>query len=118
VAQRAATTSTITSYDRVELVSAFLDQPDRARDLVRRELGALAARDPATERLRETTLAYLRAGGNARDAAVLLGTHKNTVLYRLRSIEEQLGHPVLERRLMLEVALTLVEHLGDGVLPD
>lgn len=117
VAQRAAVAQGVTSYDQVQLVSAFLDQPDRAQDLVRRELGGLAARDATAERLRETALAYLRAGGNARDAAALLGTHKNTVLYRLRSIEELLGRPVLERRLMLEVALTLVEQLGDAVLP-
>lgn len=118
VAERSPSCPAVTSYDDVELVTAFLDRPALAADLVRRELGGLASADPATARLRATALAYLRAGGSARDAAALIGTHKNTVLYRLRAIDEALGHPVLERRLKLEVALTLVEHLGDEVLTD
>lgn len=117
VAIRSAGTPTVVSFEDVELVSAYVDNTTAAKDLVRRELGALVGTDEQTSRLRQTALAYLRAGGNAREAAVLLGTHKNTVLYRLRQIEEMLGHGVLDRRLKLEVALTLVEQLGDKLLP-
>jgi DNA-binding PucR family transcriptional regulator len=57
--------------------------------------------------MRETARAFLAAGGNARIAAEALGTHKNTVLYRLTGIEELLGHPIADRRLQLELALML-----------
>jgi carbohydrate diacid regulator len=68
--------------------------------------------------LRETTLAYLRTGGNARDAATAIHVHKNTVLYRLNAIGKALGHEVEPHRLGLEVALEIVEQLGDNVLPE
>ncbi|WP_183095666.1 PucR family transcriptional regulator [Nocardioides stalactiti] len=116
VAEHAPGHPATTSYDDVELVSAFLDQPEVTSELVRRELGDLVAEGPVAARLRETAHGYLRAGGNARDAATLIGTHKNTVLYRLPQIEAALGHGVLDRRLKLEVALTMVEHLGEPVL--
>lgn len=87
------------------------------RDLVAGELGALGRPGETNRRLRETALAVLRAGGSAREAAVSLGVHKNTVLYRLPQIEELLTHPLDERRLPLEMALEIVERLGDGVLP-
>jgi DNA-binding PucR family transcriptional regulator len=99
------------------VLSPFLDDPEALADLVATELAGLAGSDGDATRLRETALAYLRASGNARDAAILLGVHKNTVLYRLRSIEEALGHPLTERRLTLEIALHLVEVLGPKVLP-
>lgn len=107
----------VTDYRSVAVLSPFLDDPDALADLVATELAGLSGRDPDAVRLRETALAYLRSAGNARDAAVALGVHKNTVLYRLRSIEEALGHPLNERRLSLEIALHLVDVLGPEVLP-
>jgi DNA-binding PucR family transcriptional regulator len=68
-------------------------------------------------RLRETARVYLACGANAREAAERLTMHKNTVHYRLSRIEDLLGHPITERRLELEVALTLVHTLGDRILP-
>jgi len=117
VAQASSTPSTVTTYRAVAAISPFLDDPEALAELVRTELGALAARDDNSDRLRETALAYLRAGCSARDAADRLGVHKNTVLYRLRGIEEGLGRPLAERTLALEVALELVERLGVEVLP-
>lgn len=116
VADRRVGHPAVTLFDEVELICPFLDRPEEAATLVRRELGDLARDDATAARLRETALAYLRAGASARDAAALLGTHKNTVLYRLRHIEEALGRPVLERRLKLEIALSLVEELGPSLL--
>lgn len=117
VARISEVPSAVTDYRSVAVLSPFLDDPDALADLVGTELAGLAGRDPDAVRLRETALAYLRASGNARDAAAALGVHKNTVLYRLRSIEEALGHPLNERRLPLEMALHLVEVLGPEVLP-
>jgi DNA-binding PucR family transcriptional regulator len=117
VASAGAGERTLTLYGDVELVALVSEDPDVMRALVARELGGLAARDAASTRLRETALAYLRAGGNARVAADTLGTHKNTILYRMRSVEEMLGRPVQERRLNLEIALAVVEAFGERVLP-
>jgi hypothetical protein len=116
VARTARAAPGVSRYGDVALVGAFLDDPESMRDLVARELRGLVGKDAATARLRQTLLAYLRTG-SARDAAESIGVHKNTVLYRLPRIEEQLGHPVDPRRLSLEMALELVEHLGDAVLP-
>ena len=54
-------------------------------------------------------------GDKRRD--LTLGTHKNTVLYRMRGVEELLGRPVEERRLNLEIALAVVEAFGERMLP-
>jgi DNA-binding PucR family transcriptional regulator len=117
VARAAEELAAVTDYRSVAVISPYLDDPEALADLIGTELGALIQRDENGARLRETTLAYLRAGGSARDAAVALGVHKNTVLYRLRAIEDALGHPLTERRLPLETALHLVDRLGTRVLP-
>jgi DNA-binding PucR family transcriptional regulator len=117
VAQAADSPAPITRYADVEVVSAFLADPESMHELVARELGGLAVADETTRKLRETALALLRAGGSARDAAAAIGVHKNTVLYRLRRIEEVLGGPLESRRLPLEIALQIVEQLGESALP-
>jgi DNA-binding PucR family transcriptional regulator len=117
VAQAADSPAPITRYADVEVVSAFLADPESMRELVARELGGLAVADETTRKLRETALALLRAGGSARAAAAAIGVHKNTVLYRLRRIEEVLGAPLESRRLPLEIALQIVEQLGESALP-
>jgi hypothetical protein len=107
----------LVSFDEVELVCLISGEPEAMRRLVAHELGELATRDPNVARLRETARVYLACGANAREAAERLTMHKNTVHYRLSRIEDLLGHPITERRLELEVALTLVHTLGDRILP-
>ena len=107
----------LTSYADVEVVSMLSRDEIAMRHLVEAELAGLLAGDASAVRLRRTALAFLRSGSNARAAADLLGTHRNTVLYRVRRVEELLGHPIEERRLRLELALTLVETFGDRLLP-
>ncbi|MPY80585.1 MAG: hypothetical protein GEV04_19480 [Actinophytocola sp.] len=65
--------------------------------------------------MRATALAYLEAGG-ARAAASALGVHKNTVLYRLRQVEDLLGHPIDKDPLRLHLALLLADHYGPRAL--
>lgn len=117
VAQQSDVPGLVTDYRSIAAISPFLDDPEAMTELVATELVGLIGRDENGARLRETTLAYLRAGGSARDAAAALGVHKNTVLYRLRAIEEALGRPLSGRRLSLEVALELVDRLGAQALP-
>lgn len=117
VARASQTPAVVTDYRSVAAISPFLDDPEALAELVATELGELAVRDENAERLRETALAYLRSSASASGAAAKLGVHKNTVLYRLRSIEDGLGRGLTERRLSLEVALELVDRFGPRVLP-
>jgi DNA-binding PucR family transcriptional regulator len=96
----------------VSLASADLDRLAR---FVRRTLGPLTADDDATVRLRETLLAWLAEGGNARRAAERLHAHKNTVLYRLQRAQQLLGRPLDEDRGALELAIRAVHCLGERV---
>lgn len=119
-AQRVATIAPrperLVRYEDVEIVALLSTDETVMRRLVHRELGALAATDAVTTRLRRTTYAFLACGLSARAAAEELGTHKNTVLYRLRRVEDLLGHAVSERRLQLQLALMLVDVLGERAL--
>lgn len=117
VAAAAVDARPLTSYADVEVVSMLSTDETAMRHLVAVELTGLLARDASTMRLRGTALAFLRSGANARAAADLLGTHRNTVLYRVRRAEELLGRPIDDGRLRLELALTLVETFGDRLLP-
>lgn len=116
IARASARPSQVTRYVDVAVLGLLAQDEAAMRELVARELGGLAARDPATGRLRETLLAYLATGSSAR-AADRLTVHKNTVLYRLQQVEQLLGHPPDERRFELEAALRLAATYGDDVLP-
>jgi DNA-binding PucR family transcriptional regulator len=102
-------------YDEVELVSLASADLDRLSRFVHRTLGPLTADDDATERLRETLLAWLSEGGNARRAAERLHAHKNTVLYRLQRAQVLLGRPLDEDRGALELAIRAMHCLGPRV---
>ena len=107
--------SGVVRYDEVELVSLASADVDRLARFVQRTLGPLTADDETTARLRETLLAWLAEGGNARRAAVRLHAHKNTVLYRLQRAQHLLGRPLDEDRGALELAIRSVHRLGDRV---
>lgn len=78
----------------------------RAADaFIAAELRELDGDDIRSQRLRETALAYFRAGQNAKAAAAELGVHQQTVGERLGAIERATGRPVVERRGELEIAL-------------
>ena len=103
-------------YDAVETVSLISCDLDRLPRFVRRTLGDLAALDEPTARLRETLLAWLAEGGNARRAGERMHAHKNTVLYRLQRAQQIRGRPLAEDRGALELALTAMERLGERAL--
>jgi DNA-binding PucR family transcriptional regulator len=102
-------------YDAVESVALLSDDLDRLSRFVDRTLGPLTADDDASARLRETLLAWLAEGGNARRAAERLHAHKNTVLYRISRAQQILGRPLDERRGDLELALSAIAALGARV---
>lgn len=117
VAIEGVRTDALTTYADVEIVSMLSTDEAAMRELVAVELAGLLGHDESTVRLRRTALAFLRSGANARAAADLLGTHRNTVLYRVRRAEELLGRPMDDGRLRLELALTLADVFGERVLP-
>jgi DNA-binding PucR family transcriptional regulator len=79
-------------------------------------LGALAADDENTARLRDTLRVFLQENGSYKTTAERLMLHKNTVQYRVRKAEEGLGRPVGDDRLNLELALLAGQWLGAAVL--
>jgi DNA-binding PucR family transcriptional regulator len=116
LAELAQAPAGVIRFDEVETLCLIGEDAELMTDFMRRTLGGLVAEDPATRRMRESVLAWLREGGNAPRAALRLHTHKNTVLYRLQRAEEVLGHPLEQDRLALELALTLAERLGLRIL--
>ncbi len=99
------------AYPDLALEALLVDDPTTARRFAARELGPLAARDDATVRIASTLAIFLEEGGSFVGAARRLGVHSNTVAYRVRRAEAELGHPVTERQLELRVALRLTRLL-------
>ena len=89
----------ITAYTDVELISLLAADHDRARRFMHDELGALGSDDEATARLRTTLRIYLEEGRSYVGAARRIGSHENTVKYRVRRCEELLGARVSEEPL-------------------
>jgi hypothetical protein len=100
----------------LRLETFLLENPDSARRFVRDELGDLAAGTERAQRIRDTLLAWLAVGSQAR-AATDLGVHENTVRLRIRVAAEELGTALSERRTELLVALRLCEALGPEADP-
>ncbi|MGA6162139.1 PucR family transcriptional regulator [Amycolatopsis magusensis] len=98
-------------YTDVRLEAFLLGDPAAARRFVAEELGELAEANERADRIRETLLAALASGSQAR-AAAELGVHENTVRLRIRTATELLGDALSERRTELLVALRLRRALG------
>ncbi|MPZ00904.1 MAG: hypothetical protein GEU97_23620 [Actinophytocola sp.] len=98
-------------YRDVRLEALLLDNVSAAHRFVTAELGALADDSERAHRIRETLLASLATGSQAR-AAAELGVHENTVRLRVRSAIEVLGEALTARRTELLVALRLRRALG------
>lgn len=96
-------------YADVALLSLTSRDETLAREFVQRELGPLADDDPRALELRQTLRAYFDTGHNASATANRLSLNDRTIGYRLRTVEERLGHPLLARRDELSVALRLFD---------
>lgn len=99
-------------------VTLLCSDMSAARSWVLDVLGPLAADDNAAAQLRDTLREFFRTGSSYAATANALHMHKNSVIYRIRKIEDQLGHPVREQRLDLENALHIAYWLGKAVLGD
>jgi PucR C-terminal helix-turn-helix domain/GGDEF-like domain len=79
-------------------------------------LADLAADDEHHAWMRETLRIFLEENGSYKATAERLMLHKNTVQYRVRKAEEELGRPVSQDRLQVELALLASHWLGPAVL--
>lgn len=103
-------------YEAVSSLVFLAADLERARTWVTEILGKLTT-DTAREReLRRTFSVYLRAQQSATKAAKELACHKNTVLYRLSSIEKLRGRPLGDDPLDAALALHACTWFGKAVL--
>lgn len=105
---------TVVRYESVALAALLTIDPAEAAGFVEAQLGELASDTDAAARLRATLRVYFEENLSPARTARRLGIHHNTVMYRVKRVEEILGHPVHEGRLELDVSLRLSEGL-DGL---
>ncbi len=96
-------------YDELRAVILASADEDSAREFIARLIGELALADDA---LRETLRVYVQQESNATRTAIALGTHRNTVLNRLRRAQELLPEPLAGRTIEIGLALELARWLG------
>jgi PucR C-terminal helix-turn-helix domain/GGDEF-like domain len=106
----------VVTYGEVAPVAMMLGSEELLRAWVLSTLGQLASDDEHHARLRETLLAFLDAGGSYKATAERLMLHKNSVQYRIRRAAGSLGHPVVDNRHDVELALRASRWLGSSVL--
>jgi purine catabolism regulator len=92
----------------LESLLAALGPPERLQAFYEARLGALRDYDHAhSAQLVETLDAYFAAGRSLAGTAQLLNKHRNTVLYRLRLIEEVAGVDLRDPQTALDLQVAL-----------
>lgn len=111
----------VATFEYHELVILLSKNSHDRNRFVHRTLGALAVSDSKLDMLRNTLRIYLETGSSHTRTAELLGLHRNTIAYRLRSITELLptSCPSLTNSLArtgqllnLSVALHIIDVVG------
>lgn len=102
-------------YDQLGIARLFAAIPQRnlLAQFCQQQLGALCfARDDPSLLLKATLTQYLNLFGNQQQTAEALGIHRNTLRYRLKRIEQLIGHRLTDAfvRLNLQNAL-LIEQI-------
>jgi hypothetical protein len=99
---------TVVRYGTVALTALLTLDPSEAVRVAVSQLGELAADNDNMTRLRATLRVYYEENVSPARAARRLGVHQNTIVYRVKRVEEILSHTVEQGRLELEVALSPV----------
>jgi len=106
----------VTHFNEVAPLAMMTGSMELLKDWVIDTLGALADDDDHSAGLRETVRVFLQENGSYKATAERLTLHKNTVQYRVRKAEENLGRPLGDDRLDIELALRACQWLGLAVL--
>ncbi|WP_148573934.1 PucR family transcriptional regulator [Nocardioides caldifontis] len=85
---------TVHTQEEAGLAALLLADPAGARRFIATRLRGLAADTSAARTLRETLRVFLAESGSHSRAAAALRVHRNTVAYRLRRVEAELGRPL------------------------
>ncbi|PBC36081.1 hypothetical protein CJ178_32240 [Rhodococcus sp. ACPA4] len=109
---RASTTRAVFPYQAVSVLAFLVAEPERARFWVRETLGLLAGITRREEVLRSTVGVYLQSNQSATETSRALNCHKNTVLYRLRAIEQLMGRSIESAPVNTGLAVQAYEWLG------
>lgn len=107
---RLHSTQRVADFDMLRLASLLTDNPDATRQFITHTLGNLASAAPV---LKSTLTAFLNAGSNASEAALLLHVHRNTLLRRLAVAEELLPRPLADNRIHVAVALEALSWVSE-----
>ena len=107
---RLHSTQRVADFDMLRLASLLTDNPDATRQFITHTLGNLASAAPA---LKSTLAAFLNAGSNATEAALLLHVHRNTLLRRLTVAEQLLPRPLADNRIHVAVALEALSWVSE-----
>lgn len=113
---RISSVETVFPYRHVSALSFLVAQPERARLWIREILGPLADGHRRDDMLRETLRTYLRSHQSATATSRELNCHKNTVLYRIRVIEQSLGRTIDSDPVNIGLALQAERWLGSSFL--
>ncbi|MPY97623.1 MAG: hypothetical protein GEU97_06395 [Actinophytocola sp.] len=108
--------ASLTLFRDVGPVALLCADLPATRVWVQDTLGPLAIDDGQHARLRETLRVFLAAGCSYLAAASALTLHKNTVQYRVRRAEQELGRGVRDDALSVELALRACHWFGGAVL--
>lgn len=111
-AETACAPSDVTDWHTVSLAAVAGPDPERVGWFVQETLGPLAHDDPAAAEHRATLLSYLQSGQSLVRTAQEQHVHRNTIVYRMRRIEELLPLALVDHRLQIHVALHLAAHYG------
>ncbi|MFD2416533.1 PucR family transcriptional regulator [Amycolatopsis pigmentata] len=114
---RISSVETVFPYQDVSALSFLVAQPERAKLWIRETLGPLADGNHRDDVLRDTLRTYLRSHQSATTTSRELNCHKNTVLYRIRVIEQSLGRAIDSDPVNIGLALQADRWLGSSFVP-
>lgn len=102
--------------ESMSYLSLLLRDREQAEWFIATELGELGTGSSAADsETRETLRIYLETGQSLAETARRLRIHRNTVVYRLRRVEQSIGRPVATRRHELYAAALLAHLLSRPV---
>ncbi|OZF52005.1 hypothetical protein CH291_05350 [Rhodococcus sp. 14-1411-2a] len=110
-----ADVSTVVPYQDVASLVFLCSDLARARRWIAETLGPLAIDGERERELRRTLDVYCSTNRSATATSRMLNCHKNTILYRLRTIERLLARPIDDGHLDLALALLACRWFGTAV---